>query len=75
MGAPMEAETMQVGEQTAERQAPARVSPDWVADWWMPATRQAEPDADLAALLAPEPPRAIQVMGRQRTAAPAAAAG
>ena len=66
---------MQVREQTVERQAPAEVSPDWVADWWMPATLPAEPDADLAALLAPQPPRAIRVMGRPRSAAPAAAAG
>jgi hypothetical protein len=63
---------MQVSEQAAERHI-AQDPPDWVADWWMPATEAAALDADLAALLDPEPPRAIQVMGRPREAEPAAA--
>lgn len=64
---------MHVRERTAERRAP-QGSPDWVADWWMPASPGAPVDADLPALLAPQPPPVIEVMGRPDAAKPAAAA-
>jgi hypothetical protein len=63
---------MQVREREAERSIP-QDSPDWVSDWWMPAGSPAQPDADLAALLAPQPPAVIQVMGRRPDAERAAA--
>lgn len=55
---------MHVAERTPAGTPP---SPDWVSDWWIPADdpgRVAPADRDLAALLAPEPKPAMQLVGR-----------
>lgn len=63
---------MQAGERTARR-VTQHVSPDWVADWWMPVAPARPRDADLEALLTPQPPAVIEVVGRPRETERAAA--
>ena len=64
---------MQVLESPADERALA-ASPEWVADWWMPAVEARPVDVDMPALLVPEPPPAIEVIGRPTAAERAATA-
>lgn len=61
---------MRVRQRTAVRATP-QGSPDWVADWWIPVVEARPVDADLPALLVPQP-SALEVVGRVSTPEPAA---
>ena len=56
---------MHVLQAPAETQGTAE-SPEWVADWWIPAPDRAEPepDVEMSTLLGPEPVVRIEVAGR-----------
>ena len=59
---------MHVVEDTPGATADA-VSPDWVADWWMPPAGSPVVDRDLEALLVPEPVPVMTVEVRGRVPA------
>lgn len=61
---------MQVRERTSNPATPTTPvgSPDWVADWWIPAAQPKPADADLPALLVPQPVIDLRVTGRAAVA-------